>query len=303
MTALLNVAINIIGPIFLVIGVAVVYGRRFNPDLRTLSTLLVYVLVPCLVFDGIYRADLQTGQVEKVVALVALITAALWLTGWVLARLFHFDRQLESTFILTLILVNAANYGIPLNEFAFGPEGRQSAVLYYAVTAIIANNLGIYLVSRGKESARQALLNVVKAPLIYGAILALILNLGRVQLPLAIDRAVTILSQAAIPGMLILLGLQLARVSLAGRLGPILLAASTRLVIAPVFAFVLAALLGLSGVARQVSIVESSMPTAVLSIAIAAQFGGDNDFTGAVILFSTLASIVTLTVLLSILMT
>jgi predicted permease len=303
MTALLNVAINIIGPIFLIIAVAVVYGRRFHPDLRTLSTLLVYVLVPCLVFEGIYQADLQTGQVEKIFALVALITAALWLTGWVLARLFRFDRQLESTFIVTLILANAANYGIPLNEFAFGPQGRQWAVVYYVVTALVASNLGIYLVSRGKDSAGQALLNVVKVPLIYGAILALILNLGRVQLPLVIDRAVTILSQAAIPGMLILLGLQLARITITGRLWPIALAAGTRLVIGPALALVLVAWLGLSGVARQVSIVESSMPTAVLSIAISAQFGGDDNFTGAVILFSTLASIVTLTVLLSILMT
>jgi predicted permease len=301
MPSLPNVAINIIGPIFLVIGVAVVFGRRFSPDLRTLSTLLIYVFSPCLVFEGIYRANLQTGQVEKVVAMVALITAALGLTGWVLARLFHFDRQLETSFIVTLILVNAANYGIPLNEFAFGPEGRQGAVIYYTVTAVIANNLGIYLVSRGKGSARQALLNVVRAPLIYGALLALILNLGKVELPLPIERAVTILSQASIPGMLILLGLQLARVSIAGRLWPIVLAAGTRLVVAPVFAFVLAAWLGLTGVARQVSIVEASMPTAVLAIAITAQFGGDSDFTSAVILFSTLASIVTLTVLLSIL--
>jgi predicted permease len=303
MTSLLGIALNIIGPIFLVIGVAVVYGRRFNPDTRTLSTLLVYVLGPCLVFDGIYTADLQTGEIGKVVALVVLFTAAFWLTGWVLARLFHFDRRLEGSFILTLVLVNAANYGIPLNEFAFGSAGRQWAVVYFVLSALIASNLGIYLVSRGKNSARQALLNVVKTPLVYGTILGLILNLGKIPLPLAIDRAVTLLSQAAIPGMLILLGLQLARVSIKGRVWPIALAAGTRLIAAPVFAFFLAALLGLSGVARQVSIVESSTPTGILASAIAAEFGGDDDFTSAVILFSTLASLVTLTVLLSILMT
>jgi predicted permease len=61
-------------------------------------------------------------------------------------------------------------------------------------------------------------------------------------------------------------------------------------------------LLGLSGLARQVSIIEASMPTAVTTGVLATEFGSDTEFTTAVILVSTLASIVTLSVLLTLVM-
>jgi hypothetical protein len=101
--------------------------------------------------------------------------------------------------------------------------------------------------------------------------------------------------------MLLILGLQLSRTRVRGQIGPILLATVTRLAVAPLVAFPLVALLGLSGLARQVSIVEASMPTAVMGGVLATEFGGDAEFTTAVILVSTLASIVSLSVLLSML--
>jgi hypothetical protein len=54
----------------------------------------------------------------------------------------------------------------------------------------------------------------------------------------------------------------------------------------------------LSGVTRQVAIIQASMPTAVLTSVLAAEFGADAEFTAAVVLVSTLTSIVTLTILL-----
>jgi hypothetical protein len=167
------------------------------------------------------------------------------------------------------------------------------------VTAVEANTLGVYLASRGTASVRRSLHNVLTVPLPYATALGLILNVGHVTLPLPLNRAITLLSQATVPCMLVILGLQLSRTSVKGRLGPILLATVTRLAIAPLVAFPLAALLGLSGVARQVSIIEASMPSAVMSGVLATEFGSDAEFTTAVVLVSTLASIVTLSILLS----
>jgi predicted permease len=117
-------------------------------------------------------------------------------------------------------------------------------------------------------------------------------------LPLPLERAITLLGQAAVPAMLVVLGLQLARVSIRGRWKPIALATAARLVVAPLIAFPLAALLGLSGITGQVVIVQASLPTAVISSVLAAEFGADAEFTAAVVFVSTLASIATLTVLL-----
>jgi len=102
--------------------------------------------------------------------------------------------------------------------------------------------------------------------------------------------------------MLALLGIQLSRASIRGRIKPIVMAAGMRLIVSPVIAVALVALLGLSGLTRQVAIVQASMPTAVIAGVLTTEFGGDIDFVTGAILVSTVASTVTLSVILSLLM-
>jgi predicted permease len=300
MTSLLGIAYSVLGPIFLVIGLAALIDRRFSPDPRAFSRVAVYLFSPCLVFSGIAHSDLLAEELGLLVAMAALSSVLMALVGWGLARLFGFNRRLESAFVLSVVLVNAGNYGLPLNEFAFGIAGFQRAIVFFVMTAIVSNTLGVYLASRGAASVQQSVINVLRVPLPYAAVLGLLINIKGVVLPLPIDRAVTLLGQAAVPCMLLILGLQLSRTSVRGRIGPILLATVTRLAIAPLIAFGLVALLGLSGLARQVAIVQASMPTAVMGGVLATEFGSDAEFTTAVILISTLVSIISLSILLSV---
>jgi hypothetical protein len=301
MASFLDVVYNVLTPIFVIIGLAVLLDRLFAPDPRAFSRAVVYLFSPCLVFNGIARSSLQADELGLIVAAGVLSSLAMALIGWGLARLFRFERKLESVFILSVVLVNSGNYGLPLTEFAFGEEGLQRAIVFYVASSVVSNTLGVYLASRGAASVRRSLLNVLLVPLPYATLLGFAVNMARIELPLPLDRAVSLLGQAAVPVMLLILGLQLSRTRVRGQIGPILLATVTRLAVAPLVAFPLVALLGLSGLARQVSIVEASMPTAVMGGVLATEFGGDAEFTTAVILVSTLASIVSLSVLLSML--
>jgi len=301
MTPFLDVAYNVLGPIFLIIGLAVLIDRRFAPDPRVFSRVVVYLFSPCLIFTGIARSDLQAEEMGLLLAVAALTTLLMALVGWGLTRLFRFERKLTSAFMLSVVLINAGNYGLPLNEFAFGQAGLDRAIVFFVMTAVMANSLGVYLASRGTASVRRSLLNVVTVPLPYATVLGFLVNVNNVALPVAVDRAVTLLGQAAVPCMLVILGLQLSRTSVQGQTGPILLATGTRLFIAPLIAVALTGLLGVSGLARQVAVIQASMPTAVTAGVLATEFGSDAQFTTAVILVSTLASIVSLSVLLTVL--
>lgn len=299
MDNLLNIAYNVVLPVFLCVGVGALIGRRYSPDPRVLSTLLIYLFTPFLVLDSLAHSALRADEIGQIGVVVVALALAMWAVGAALARGFRFDRKLESAFLLTVILINAGNYGIPVNTFAFGDAGGERALVYYVVSAVVANTLGVYVASRGSDSVRQSLMNVFKVPLPYAAILGLAINFGNVTLPVPVDRAVSLLGQAAVPGMLTLLGLQLARASVRGRLQPILLAAGSRLIVAPLIAVGIAAALGMTGLTRQVCIVQSGMPSAVMSGVLATEFGSDAEFTSAVIVVSTLASLATLSVLLA----
>jgi predicted permease len=303
MIELLGIMFNVIAPIFVVVGAGALIGRRFRPDPAAISVLLIYLFIPALAFNGIATSDLTGGELLGIAGVATGIALLMAVIGMGLSRLLHFERRLESAFLISVIMMNAANYGIPLNRFAFGPQGEQRAIVYYVMSVVLGAVLGIFFASRGTASVRVALLNVLRVPISYAAIAGLIVNLAGWQPPLLLERGISILAQGAVPGMLVLLGLQLARgTTLRGRWLPITLASGMRLVLAPLLAVPLALALGLSGVSFQVAVVESSMPTAVMASALATQFGSDADFTAAVTLVSTVASIVTLSILLALLM-
>ena len=69
-------------------------------------------------------------------------------------------------------------------------------------------------------------------------------------------------------------------------------------------AVALVMLLNMNGVTRQVSLVQSAMPTAVIGGVLATEFGGreDAEFVTSVILLSTALSMLTLSILLSLVM-
>lgn len=298
MSELFSIIFNVISPIFIVIGIAVFVGRRFNPDRKALSTLLIYIFLPALAFRGMATTQAEISEIGQIAVVVTGVTLGMIVVGLIISRVMGFEQRLESAFVLSIMTMNAANYGIPLNTFAFGEAGGERAILYWLMASILANTLGVFFASRGTGSIKDALMNVVRVPIVYALVIGLVVNFGNIEVPLPIFRAIDILADAAIPGMMVLLGLALAYAEIRGRIGIIMLAAGSRLIIAPMIALPIAIVFGLKGVTFDVAIIESSMPTAVVASAFALQFGSDAEFTASVTLVSTVASIITLSILL-----
>jgi len=121
------------------------------------------------------------------------------------------------------------------------------------------------------------------------------------KIPDPVLHPLRLLSTAAVPSMLTLLGVELARSRL-GREGVALSAVlGMRLIAAPVMAMVVAQLLGLEGLTRNVAIVQSSMPTAVGAALMAVEFNAQPSLVSGAVLVTTLGSLVTLTLLLGVL--
>jgi len=307
---LLSIMLNVIAPIMLVMSIGYLIGKKFNPDPRSISVFLIYLFTPSLVFKGVYQAELS-GALFGVAGVALSSAVSMAIIGFLVARFLNYTTREESSLILTITLVNAANYGISLNTFAYGDVGGGIAIFYYVVSALIGNVFGVFFASRGTVPVTDALSNVFKVPILYAAIIGLILNYYNVELPLILSRSIIdIAAPASIPLMLGLLGLQLSRVqfgknvtsdekdpTLASKLSAVLLASGLKLLVAPFIAIGFALLFGLSGLNFNVAVLESSMPTAVLASALATQFGGDARFVSAVTLVGTLASILTLSVL------
>jgi predicted permease len=238
----------------------------------------------------------------KIVSFVFLATLVMGLVSWVVTKALRFSQAMESAFLLTTLFINSGNYGLPINLFAFGQAGLERAAVFYTASALLTNSVGVYLASRGQASGLDALRNVLKVPIVYGALAGFVVNLAAITVPEPVTETVDLLGGASVPLMLLLVGVQLARTSLAGELKVIGLATFVRLVVAPVVALILASGLRLTGMTRPVCVAEASMPTAVMTIILATEFEAEPQLVAGVVFVSTLASVVTLTMLLALIM-
>ncbi len=191
--------------------------------------------------------------------------------------------------------------GVALNLFAFGEEGFNLAVVCFVTQAVLTNTMAVYFASRSNSNALGSIANVLRMPLLYAALLALAVNLSGATVPTYLLKPVKLAGDAAVPLMLLLLGLQLSRTSLAGQVGYVGLAAVVRLLLAPALAYGLPGTLVLAGLTRKVAILQASMPTGVMTGLLAVEFDARPDLVTGVIFTSTLLSVGTLTVLISLL--
>jgi predicted permease len=288
-------------PIFLAAGTGYLLSRWLKADPRTLSQVTFYIFSPCLVFTILIENQVGANEILKMLILAwggaVIIGVIAWLTG----QVFKLDRKMLVAVMLTSIFMNSGNFGMSFNLFAYGQDGLAQAGIFFVSMSIATYTVGIFIASMGKANPRQALVNLLKVPAIYAVLLAIVFLRAGWQLPLPIERTTQLLGNAAIPAMLVLLGMQLSAIRLDGQTRPLILANGLRLIISPLVAFGLVMVLGMAGVARQVGVLEASMPSAVLNIVLATEYDVEPAFVSAAVFTSTLASAFTLTPLLAIL--
>lgn len=308
---------NVIAPIILVMLVGGIYGRLFKPDPKIISTLIIYLFAPFLVLEGITNADVQADELLQIGVFVVIVSLVLAILAGIVGRFIKLERRSIASLILCVVIFNGANYGVPFNTFAFGIEAAEIAVVYYSASAIVTNTLGIYLAAWGTgQSARGAIISVLRVPILYATILGVIFNLSALyiptasgitppdhtSIPLTIARVIDVLSDATIPMMLVLIGIQLESLVMPRhKLKSIVIATIGTLIISPLIAALFAALMGMEGLVLQVGIVQFGMPTAVIVSAIVTQFDGDTELTNGTLLLSTLGSILSLSLLVELL--
>ena len=299
MSSLLPLFLNNLFPILLVAGIGYALGRILHVDPKSLSRVVFYVFSPFLIFELLITTQLSNGSIFRMMGFSVLQMLLTGVIALILGRIFKFERKLFVAIILCSITVNAGNYGLSLNLFAFGETALAHASLYFVTSAIMTYTLGVAIASMGSMSLKQSIKQLVKIPTVYAVIVALIFNIFNWTLPMPLERPVSLLADAAIPGMLVLLGLQLQHNQRSWDFRAISLATGIRLLAAPLLAISTADLFGLQGIAYKAGIIEASMPTAVLSTVLATEFDVKPAFVTTVVFITTILSPLTLTPLLA----
>lgn len=298
MSGLLLLFVNNLLPIFLIVAVGVLLGRYNSIDTRMLSKLILYVFCPCLIFTTLAQSQVSNDQFLKITAYGLIFCLLIGLITYLAAKVLRFERGMTSNVMLATMFTNAGNYGLPVVLFAFGQEALSFAGIFFVLNLSLAYTVGTVIASMSSVSLSKAIVNLLKLPLIYAFLLALVfLNTGW-SIPLPLERAAKLLGDASIPCMLLLVGLQLHAVRLDGKTLPLALTSALRLAAAPGLALLLLPLFGLNGTASQALALQAGMPTAVITTVLAEQYQSEPGFATAAVMVTTLLSPLTLTPLL-----
>jgi len=298
-TVLLAIFVSDILPIFTIAAVGFLLARLLKASVRTLAHVVFYALVPCLVFNLLVTSRMTGVQFGRMAAMSVLLTLTMGLIARLVAIPLRMSRPELSAFLLVVMFSNSGNYGLPVVLFAFGPDALVHATAYFVAGSVMTYTLGVFLAAAGRRSLRRALIGIAKVPVLYGVAVAAVVLATGVPVPLAVARPVSLLSDAALPMMILVLGMQLERASIPDR--PVLVAAAVglSLIVAPIVALGLAALLGVAGPGRQAGVALASMPVAVVTTILALEFDVAPAFVTSAVFVSTFLSPLTLTPLIA----
>lgn len=286
-------------PVFAIAGVGFLLARYAGVQVQAVSKPTFHALAPALVFNVLVTSTVGGEAFGRMAVFYMLVAASAALMARLAAVPLKLDRRTMTAFMLVVVSSNSGNYGLPVALLAFGREALAFASVYFVCSAIFSYTGGVLLAASGKRTVREAAAGLFRVPAFYGAIAALLTLAMGITVPAIVMRPIGMLSDAALPLMILVLGMQIERATMPQR--PIVVAAAVMvsLILTPLAAIGWAHVVGLRGAAFQAGVLQSSMPTAVMTTILALEFDAMPQFVTSVVCFATLLSPLTVTVLIA----
>ncbi|SEC44831.1 AEC family transporter [Paenibacillus sp. GP183] len=290
-----NVMFEVVLPILMTCVCGILIQKWKPIDIQSLATLSLFILAPSLVLISLTESKHNAADLKAVVLFTLLHSAACGIAALLTSRIFRFREESRASISLTTIFGNANNYGLPILLLAYGNVGFSQGLNYVIMQVILVNTLGLYIASRAKVSAKHAIRQIVKTPLLYAVIIGIMLFVGHIAIPKGIANGLHLMGNAYAAVVILILGLQLRNVSFKGIRRPEVWAAvGLRLVAVPILAKLCIGLLGIKGLLASILFVQSSMPAAINASVLVMKFGGDEELVTLTVAITTIVSFVTL---------
>jgi predicted permease len=250
-------------PIFTLVLVGFLYGRKVKPDLGGANKLIVDIALPVLIFTS-----LSSKLFDPLAALLftAACIALILLSGLIAWPLAKFSGATVQSFLPCAMFTNVGPIGIPLIALAYGPEGMATAVVLLVISNVLHFTLGAGVMS-GKVDWRMVYAN----PLVWATVLGVASSQFQLTLPQWVETSCTMIGSLLVPMMLMSLGVRLASSQVAdawvgARSGVLIL------IIRLAAALLALWLIPLQGLERGALILFACLPPAVFNYMLADKF-------------------------------
>jgi len=297
MTELISVFINVIMPVFGIVLLGYLLGGRLQLQAQTLTRVAYYVFVPAFIFQAISTAEVALSSALKMLVFIMVTHLLAASAAGGIARLLGRSREVIAAFMMIAVFGNVGNYGLAVIRFRLGESAVAPATIYFVAVTVTAFVVCVGAAGWARGGSKGAISGLVRTPALWAVVPALAVSNYDLTVPLMFSRMIGLLADAMIPVMLFALGLQLLEQKRVTFSLDVAVATSIRLLLAPALACLVALPFGLSHIEYASGVLQAAMPTAILVAIISKENNIVPSFVTSVVLFSTLASLVTLTVI------
>lgn len=286
---MLQAVLSVVTPIFVIAGIGYLWHRRGQPfDTDTVGSVVMYIGSPCLIYSSL---TIHAPSLDALFTMAASATLVIVLSVVVSYGFLKLMRWPVTTFLPSLVQANGGNMGLPVLLLAFGDTGLALGMAYFFVLSVSQYTLGL-TVSSGHFDL-QALL---RQPVIWAVALVLLVLATDLRMPDWFNDTTAILGGLTIPAMLLMLGTSLARLQISD-FPQTFSIALLRLLLGLVLGWAVIAWFDLDGVMAGVVLLQATMPSAVFNYVFAERYDREPEKVAAVIVLSTLLSVLTLPLL------
>ncbi|MCB9989828.1 MAG: AEC family transporter [Rhodospirillales bacterium] len=168
-------------PLYILIGLGYIAGRWLDVNLHSMAIIAIYILAPIVNFGAMARLPFDLHFIALPVMAYLIST----ITGLIMYKTARHAWQNNTANLIAMgsVTGNTGYFGLPLVLALFGPEWV-GLYLFMNLGAFINEvSLGYYFGARGNAVAKDAILKVIKLPVLHAVWLGLLFNLLHIELP------------------------------------------------------------------------------------------------------------------------
>ena len=292
------IILDVILPILILMLIGAILQRKFQFDLKQLSTLITYCLMPAAVFVNIYDIRIEIDLLLQIIYYLMLYSLSLIIVSHLISKILKLEKGESAALKNSISLMNSGNYGLPVSQLIFSqnPVGISIQIFIVIFQNLLTYSYGIYNLLSATKTIGGIIQSFLRLPVFHALVLGILFQSFTIQLPNSILLPLNQLANGFVAIALILLGAQLSNIKLNFFHRVITWALIGRLLMGPLVAFAMIYLLNIDGIVAQSLFIASSFPTSRNTSTIAMEYQIEPELHAQIVLFSTLFSIVTVTV-------
>ena len=258
--------------IFIVLGFIAKKTFKEQIDDKTITIINVYFLQVFLTFWGLLVRPVDSSLIYAPTIYFGIIILVLIFTA-LLAHKFFKDKKDYSISIVTALIGNTGNLGIPLGIAIFGEESIPYTTVINLVNVFIVYTIGVYYYSRGTYDVKTSLKNIIKLPILWAAIIAIILSANSYQPSEAIMKTLMMGAYASMTMQLFLFGIYLYGTKIKEISKSLVIwVMSFKFLVLPTITFIVLYFIELDNMIKQIIFIELLMPLAVANVNFASLY-------------------------------